>query len=89
MPVFGSQGGKGQIIDEQVLMEQEVLKEAIKKGFLILADSYTSKDWMTALNLLIDAGQPARVRIKAAEMLGDIGELDVIDTFKSHTFGND
>jgi hypothetical protein len=89
MPVFGSQGGKGQIIDEQVIIEQELLKEATKKGFSILADSYTSKDWMTALNLLIDASQPARVRIKAAEMLGDIGELDVIDPLKNCTFGNE
>ena len=29
---------KGQIIDDQILLEQEMLKEAIKKGFSILAD---------------------------------------------------
>ena len=89
MPVFGPQGGTGQIIDEQVLAEEALLKEAIKKGFSILAGCYTDKDWMTVLNLLIDATQPTRVRIKAADMLGDIGELDVIDTLRSLKYGND
>jgi hypothetical protein len=34
MPVFSSMGGQGQIIDEMVLAQEEMLKERISKGFL-------------------------------------------------------
>ena len=39
MPVFSPHGAKGQVIDDQVVLEQEMLKENIKKGFSILSDS--------------------------------------------------
>lgn len=88
MPVFSPMGGQGQVIDEQAVMEQEILKENIKKGFSILADCYVEKDGIAVLNLLTDASQPARVRMKAAEMMGDIGELEAIDPIRSLKFGN-
>ncbi len=40
MPVYSNMGGTGQIIDEQALAEKEILKEATKRGFSILADCY-------------------------------------------------
>ena len=61
-------------MDEQVIADQERIKEAIKQGFLILAESYASKDWPIALNMLVDTNQPTRVRVKAAEILGDYGQ---------------
>ncbi|MBW1616047.1 MAG: zinc ribbon domain-containing protein [Deltaproteobacteria bacterium] len=88
VPVFSSAGGQGQIIDEQTLAQEEALKENIKKGFLILAGCYQEKNWLETLRILVDAAQPARVRLKAAEMLGDIGDIEVIDTMKSCKFGN-
>lgn len=88
MPVFSPEGAKGQIIDEQVVAEQEVLKENIKKGFSILAGCYAEKDSLTVMNLLIDPTQPVRVRIKAAEMIGDIGELEAIEPIRNLKFGN-
>jgi hypothetical protein len=36
----------------------------------------------------LDAAQPPKVRLKAADMLGDIGELDIIDSMKTYKFGN-
>jgi len=66
-----------------------MLKEAIKKGFSILADCYVSKDGVTVLNLLLDASQPMRVRVKAAEMIGDIGEIEAIEPLKNIKSGND
>jgi len=36
-------GGRGQIIDDQVLAAQEALKEAIKKGFSIIKGSFCCK----------------------------------------------
>jgi hypothetical protein len=89
IPVFSSMGGRGQVIDEQVLAEQEALKEAIKKGFSILADCYVNKDGPQVLRMLFDAAEPVRVRVKAAEMIGDIGELEAIEPIRNAKFGNE
>ena len=88
IPVFSPVGATGQIIDDQVLAEQEALKEAIKKGFFTLAECYTQKDWKTVLAMLLDAGEPERVRVKAAEMMGDIGEAGAIEPLSNYKFGN-
>ncbi|MFH2065698.1 MAG: zinc ribbon domain-containing protein [Pseudomonadota bacterium] len=88
IPVFSPDGAKGQILDDEVLVAQERLKEAIKRGFSILADCYVSKNWVEVLKILIDATEPARVRLKAAEMIGDIGDIEVIETLRSTRFGN-
>jgi hypothetical protein len=88
IPVFSSMGGRGQVIDDQVLAEQEALKEAIKKGFSILAECYVSKDGPQVLQMLLDVTEPVRVRIKAAEIIGDIGELESIEPIRNVTFGN-
>jgi hypothetical protein len=88
IPVFSPVGGHGQLIDEQALAEQEALKENIKKGFSILAQCYVDKDGVTVLTLLTDSTQPVRVRAKAAEMIGDIGELEAIEPIRNLKFGN-
>ena len=89
MPVFSPMGGQGQIITEQALMEQEVIKEAIKKGFNILAECYTSKDDLTVVRMLLDPHEPMRVRVKAAEMTGDLSGLEAIDLINNFKFEND
>jgi len=89
IPVFSPEGEKGKIMDEEVLMEQEARKEAIKRGFSILADCDNSKDWVEVLKLLVDPTEPARVRAKAAEMLGDIGDLDTLEPLRNTKFGNE
>lgn len=88
MPVFSDMGGQAQVIDEQVLAEREALNENIKKGFSLLAECYVSKDEVTVMQLLMDASQPARVRIKAAEMAGDLGSLEANELINNHNFGN-
>jgi hypothetical protein len=89
MPVFSPQGGQGQIIDDQVLAAEEALKESIKRGFSILATCFVEKDGPTILRILLDPTEPARVRMKAAEMIGDIGELDAIEPIRNLKTGND
>jgi hypothetical protein len=88
IPVFSPVGAKGQIIDNQVLAEEEALKQNIKKGFSILADCYINKDGVSILRLLMDSAEPVRVRVKAAEMIGDIGELEAIEPIRNLKFGN-
>jgi hypothetical protein len=89
MPVFGSQGAKGQQIDETILAEQEALKENIKKGFSILAECYVSNDGPTVMKIILDPTEPSRVRLKAAEMIGDIGGLDAVDPLRDLKVGNE
>ena len=88
MPVFSPMGAKGQIIDDQVMAEQEALNANIKKGFSILADCYVNKDGVTVMQLLTDPCEPARVRAKAAEMIGDIGEVEAIEPLRCLRVGN-
>jgi hypothetical protein len=89
MPVFSPMGARGQIIDDQVLLEEETLKENIKRGFSVLADCYVNKDGVSTLRIVLDATEPMRVRTKAAEMLGDIGSLEAIDPLTNLKVGNE
>ena len=88
IPVFSNQGGRGQIIDDDVISEQEAIKEAIKNGFAMLAECYLRKDDPTVLTILLDSSHPNRVRQKAAEMMGDIGEVGAIEPLRNAKFGN-
>lgn len=89
MPVFSSVGATGQIIDDEALAAQEALKEGIKKGFSRLADCYVAKDPVPVLQMLMDPTEPVRVRLKAAEMMGDFGELEAIEPLNSLKVGNE
>jgi hypothetical protein len=89
MPVFSDMGGRSQIIDDQAVAEQEALKEAIKRGFSVLAECYVSQDGPAVLQILTDSTEPARVRLKAAEMIGDIGELEAIEPIRNLKFGQE
>ncbi|ETR67049.1 MAG: hypothetical protein OMM_12018, partial [Candidatus Magnetoglobus multicellularis str. Araruama] len=88
IPVFSPEGGTGQVVNEQVLQEQEKLKEAIKHGFSALADAYVNKDADAVLLILFDALQPARVRLKAADMIGEIGRTSDIESLENNKYGN-
>ena len=67
----------------RIFSEDPALKQNIKKGFSILADCYVNQDGVSILRLLMDSGEPVRVRVKAAEMIGDIGELESIEPIQS------
>ena len=88
IPVFSNQGARGQIIDDEVLAEQEAIKEAIKNGFSMLAECFVRKDSPSVLTILMDPAHPNRVRQKAAEMIGDIGEVEAIEPLRNAKFGN-
>jgi hypothetical protein len=88
MPVFSDMGARGQIIDDQAVAAEQAMKEAIKRGFNLLADYFTTRDGPAILQLLIDPQEPARVRLKAAEMIGDIGEVEAVEPLRNHKFPN-
>ncbi len=88
MPVFSPMGGKGQIINDMVLAQQEKLKEAIKRGFSALAECWVNKDDVTIVQILLDPSEPTRVRLKAAEMAGDLAGVEAAERMMNHKFGN-
>lgn len=88
IPVFSPEGGTGQVVSEQLLQEQEQLKESIKIGFSTLADAYVKKDADAVMLILLDALQPARVRLKAAEMIAELGRTQDIESLESSKYGN-
>jgi hypothetical protein len=54
-----------------------------------LADYYTTKDGPAILQLLQDPLEPPRVRLKAAEMIGDIGEIEAIEPMRNMRFASE
>lgn len=88
MPVFSPMGAKGQIIDNEAMAAQEALKETIKIGFSVLAECYVSQNAPEALRMLLDPTEPMRVRIKAAEIVGDIAGTDAVEPLRNLKVGN-
>lgn len=88
MPVFSKVGGTGQIVDEDILAKMEQEKVAIKEGFASLAQAYADKDAKVPLEFLLDACAPGRVRIKAADMLEELGGVDCLEALLNKKFGN-
>jgi hypothetical protein len=88
MPVFSAQGATGQIVTEELLVEEDRIREATKQGFFLLAGFYTENSWIDVLRLLLDVTQPARVRLKAAEMMGDIGDPEAVEPLHNFHSGN-
>ncbi len=88
MPVFGRDGGKGQILDRELVERQKAEEEAIKSGFRELAECYTEKNHERMLSMTLDAARPMRVRVKAAQMLKDFGQVESIEPLKNLKAGN-
>lgn len=88
LPVFSSFGGSAQVITDATIARQKEIEEAIKSGFSILADCYVAKDLVQILKMTLDSTEPVRVRLKAAEMLGDIAEVEAIEPMQNTKFGN-
>lgn len=88
VPVFGEAGAKGQIIDDSILSEREIFKEKMKTGFAILADCYVNEDVVKMVSMLSDPTEPTRVRLKAAEMIGDLADTEAIELLRNLKFGN-
>ncbi len=88
LPVFSSFGGSDQIVTDDTVARQKAFDESIKSGFSILADCYVAKDLVQILKMVLDGIEPVRVRLKAAEMLGDIADTEALDPLQNTKFGN-
>ncbi len=86
MPVFSPVGGHGGKLDDATLVRQEAKKELLKQTFSILTDYYMSKDWDEILKICLDAKIPDRARLKAVEMVGEIGGPEACEHLVNHKF---
>lgn len=86
MPVFSPLGATGGMVDEKVLIEQEAKKELMIQTFSILTDYYISKDWDEILKICLDPKIPAKARLKAVEMVGELGDAEAAEHLVNHKF---
>ncbi len=88
MSVYGPQGGHGQIVDEEAMAKQKEIEARIKKGLQGLDEYAAGKEAAPVLSILIDPLEPIRVRVKAAEIIGDVADIDAVEPLRSKRFGN-
>jgi hypothetical protein len=89
MPVFSRDGGKGYLIDEEVKAQEEARREAEERGLAKLQVYYDAGDADAMLMVLLAEKTVPKVRLKAAEMIGEIGGLNVIEPIRNYAFEND
>lgn len=86
MPVFSPVGCTGGILDDEVLIRQEAQKQLLIQTFSILTDYYMSKDWDEILKICLDPKIPAKARLKAAEMVGELAGPEATEHLINHKF---
>ncbi len=86
MPVFSPMGAQGGKLDDEVLIREEAKRELLKKTFSILTDYYISKDWDEILKICLDPSIPPKARLKAVQMIGEIGGIEAIEHLLNHKF---
>nr|NJM03621.1 zinc ribbon domain-containing protein [Desulfobacula sp.] len=86
MPVFSPIGAQGGILDDEVLIREEARKELMKKTFSVMTDYYLAKDWDEILKICLNPEIPPKARLKAAEMVGELGGVEAIEHLVNHKF---
>ncbi len=86
MPVYSPVGATGGKLDDAILIEQEAKRELAKQTFSLLTDYYMSKDWDEILKVLLDPKIPPKARLKAAEMVGELGDSEATEHMLNHKF---
>jgi hypothetical protein len=86
MPVFSPVGATGGKLDDEALIHQEAKKELLKQTFSVLTDYYMSKDWDEILKICLDPKIPAKARLKAVEMVGELAGTEATEHLINHKF---
>jgi predicted RNA-binding Zn-ribbon protein involved in translation (DUF1610 family) len=89
IPVGNRNAMKGDIIDEIKEAQEAADLEGRKKAFQMLTDYFISKDVDAILAMLMDEDGYGSVRLKAAEHLGEIGELSAVDRMTNYKFSHE
>jgi hypothetical protein len=89
MAIFSQNGATGQIIDDEIAAAKlQALKTAIERKISFLDDCYAANDWQSVLKVLLDPIEQDIIRIKSAEIIGEIGMLKAIEPLLNKKFGN-
>ena len=89
MPVFSAEGGRGSIVDEEFEAAGKARTEARDQGLGQLESLFDEGDAEAILEILLgDDGLP-EVLCRAAELIGQIGKLDVIEPIRGSEFHDD
>jgi len=80
---------KGDIIDEVKEAQEMADMEARKKAFQSLTDYYIEKNLDALIMMLTDEEGFGTVRLKAAEHLGELGDLRAVEPLTNHKFTNE
>lgn len=86
LPCGSKYAMKGDIIDEIKEAQEKADLEARKKAFQALTDYFISKDVDAILKVLLDESAFGSVRLKAAEHLGEIGDLRAVEPMANYRF---
>jgi len=89
VPVGNRNAMKGDIVDEIKEAEEKEDLEKRKQAFMKLTDYFIGKDVESILGVLLDEDGYGSVRLKAAEHLGELGELSAVEPLKNHKFANE
>jgi len=85
IPVASGSSGKGNIMDEESeRLSQE--REAARLAYITLDNCIRDKNKQGLLDLLANEAVYQKVRIRAAECIGDSFELDMIDPLRNNIF---
>jgi len=89
MATFSPNGATGQIIaDEIAVAKLQALKTGIERKNSFLEDCQAANDWQSVLKMLFDPTERDNIRIKAAELIGEIGTVEAIEPIRNKNFGN-
>jgi hypothetical protein len=89
IPVGGKNVMKGDIIDEVREAEEKEELEKRKRDFQQLTEHFIKKDVESTLDMLLDEDGFGSVRLKAADHLGEIGNVHALESMLNYTFTNE
>jgi hypothetical protein len=89
MVVYSREGASGSVIDEEVRAREEARKAAEKKDMEALNAHFETRDVNAILEVLLAEDTPPPVGFRAAELIGEIGDLEVVEPIRNHVFKND
>ena len=89
IPTGNKSAMKGDIIDAISETQEKEELEQRKKAYQMLTDYFISEDVDSILTMLLAEDGFGSVRLKAAEHIGEIGDLHAIEALANHKFTNE
>jgi hypothetical protein len=89
MPVFSAEGGRASIVDEEFAVAEKSRVETRDRRLERLDGLFAEANAAGILEMLLREDEMPEVLSRAAELLGKIGEADVIEPIRSTQFSDE